>query len=397
MSNSILTPTQVTRETLRILHQKLRFIGTINRQYDKSFAEEGAKIGDSLKIRLPNQYTVTSGATMSAQDTSETSVTLQVSTQKHVGMTFTSADLTLSLDDFSKRIIEPAMAVLAASVEADALSMYKDVYNISDEDTVAFTLKSMLLGRALLLDNLTPMDDQWAGQLSTLSAVKFMDAVKGLFQDSQGIKEQYREGKIGRTSGADWYENTLLAPHTTGTAAKTTGYTVSGANQTGATMTITGGSTTFLVGDVVTLAGCYRVHPETKVSTGVLQQFVVTADSGASATSLAISPSIVITGARQNVSAAPTDTGAVVKVAAGASEIIRPDLIYHKDAFAFATADLVLPKGVHFAAREVYDGISLRVVRQYDINNDKLPCRVDILYGKKAIRPQLASRIHADG
>ena len=164
-----------------------------------------------------------------------------------------------------------------------------------------------------------------------------------------------------------------------------------------ATLTVDGGTTTFLVGDVITLAGVYRVHPETKVSTGVLQQFVVTADSGTSATSLAISPAIVATGARQNVSASPADNAAIVKVGAGANELLSGSLAFHKNAFTFATADLVMPTGVDFSARETYDGISMRVVRQYDINSDKFPTRLDILYGFKTLRPQLACRIHADG
>src|SRR6476620_11358945 len=125
MANSLLTPTAVTREALRILHQKLNFVGSITRDYDDSFAKKGAKIGDLLKIRLPNQYTVRSGATLSTQDTSETSTTLQVATQKGVDLNFTSVDLTLSLDDFSKRILNPAMAVLAAAIESDALNMRK--------------------------------------------------------------------------------------------------------------------------------------------------------------------------------------------------------------------------------------------------------------------------------
>jgi hypothetical protein len=128
MANSLLTPTAVTREALRVLHQKLNFVGSVTRDYDDSYAKTGAKIGDSLKIRLPNQYTVRSGATLSAQDTTESSVTLQVATQKGVDLNFTSVDLTLSLDDFSKRILDPAMSVLAANIEADALSMYKQVY-----------------------------------------------------------------------------------------------------------------------------------------------------------------------------------------------------------------------------------------------------------------------------
>ena len=150
MANTILTPTAVTREALRVLHQKLNFVGSITRDYDDSFAKSGAKIGDSLKIRLPNQYVVRSGATLSAQDTTETSVTLQVATQKGVDLNFTSTDLTLSLDDFSKRIIDPAMSVLAANIEYDAMNMYKDVYNSNWNGGAAATYNKVLDGRTLL-------------------------------------------------------------------------------------------------------------------------------------------------------------------------------------------------------------------------------------------------------
>lgn len=400
MSNTILTPTAVTREALRILHQKLNFVGNINRQYDDSFANAGAKIGDSLKIRLPNEYVVRTGATLSAQATTETSTTLQVATQKGVDLNFTSVDLTMSLDDFSQRILEPAMSVLAANIEADALTMYKDVYNIVDQDTTAFSWNTILSGRKLLNDNLTPMDNQRSALLSTGSSVKLVDALKGLFQDSTEISKQYKEGKMGRSAGFDFYENTLLVPHTTGTAAKTTGYTVNGAVTTnGATsVTVQTGSTTFKAGDIFTVAGCFRVHPETKVSTGVLQTFVVTADYVGGAGNLSFAPAIYTSGGRQNVTAGGMpNTGAIVKVGAGANELINADMVFHKDAFTFATADLIMPRGMDFAARQVMDGISMRVVRQYDINNDKFPCRLDVLYGYKAIRPQLAARLHADG
>lgn len=397
MANTLLTPTAVTRKALMILHQKLTFIGSINRQYDDSFAKSGAKIGDSLKIRLPNEYVVRSGATLSAQDTAETSTTLQVATQKGVDLNFTSTDLTLSMDDFASRILEPAMSVLAANIEADALTMRKDVYNIVDNDAAALTFKNMMQARQMLNDNLAPPDNNRSIILSTGHEVTLVDALKGLFNDSSNISKQYREGMMGRTAGFDFSASTQMTDHQTGTAAKTTGYLVNGATQTGAALTVDTGTTTFLAGDVITLAGVYRVHPETKVSTGVLQQFVVTANSGASATSLAISPAIVTSGARQNVSASPADNAAIVKVGAGANEMLGGSLAFHKDAFTFATADLVMPTGVDFSAREVYDGISMRVVRQYDINNDKFPTRLDVLYGFKTIRPQLACRIHADG
>lgn len=400
MPNSILTATAVTREALRVLHQKLNFIGNINRQYDDSFAKSGAKIGDSLKVRLPNQYVVRTGATLSAQDTAETSTTLQVATQKGVDLSFTSLDLTLSLDDFSKRILDPAMSVLAANIEADALTMYKDVYNVVDQDATAFTWNTVLNGRKMLNDNLAPMDNQRRALLSTGSSVKLVDALKGLFQDSGEISKQYKEGMMGRSAGFDFYENTLLVPHTTGTAAKTTGYTVNGAVTANgsAAVVVQTGTTTFKKGDVFTVAGCFRVHPETKVSTAVLQNFVVTADYAGGAGSVSFAPAIYTSGGRQNVVAAGmANSSAIVKVAAGASELINADMVFHKDAFTFATADLVMPSGVDFTAREVQDGLSMLIVRAYDINNDAFPCRLDILYGYKTLRAELASRLHADG
>jgi hypothetical protein len=389
VTNTVLTPTQVTREALRILHQKLNFIGRISRQYDDRFAQTGAKIGTSLTIRLPNEYTVTTGAVMSAQDTTETSTTLTVATQKHVAMNFTSVDLTMSLDDYSERVLEPAMSVLAANVEADALTMYKDVYNQVNNVGVAATYAKLLGVRKKLVDNLTPMDKTATMVLNTQDNVDLVDAMKGLFQPSQIIAEQMRDGSLGKTAGFEFFENTLLVKHTSGSDASA--YTVSGASQTGATITIATGTGTFKKGDIVTLAGCNRCHPESKADTGDLQQFVVTSDVAINATSLPISPSISITGARQNCVASPTSGGAVTKVG-GASAVYGISLAFHKDAFAFVSADLLMPKGVHFGAREVMDGISLRIVSQYDITNDKFPARVDVLYGFKTTRAQLACR-----
>jgi hypothetical protein len=396
MANSLLSPTAVTRKALMVLHQKLNFIGNINRQYDDSFAKSGAKIGDSLKIRLPNQYTVRTGATLSAQDTTETSTTLQVATQKGVDLNFTSADLTLSMDDFTSRILEPAMAVLASHIESDAYSMYKSVANMIDGDAAALAYDYVMQGRQRLNETLTPQDSNRVATWSPYHARKLNVDLKGLFNDSTQIAKQYREGIVGRTGGFDHYENTLVGKHTTGTAAKTTGYLSNGATQSGAAITVDTGTTSFLIGDVVTFAGVNAVHPETKADLGYLKQFVITANSGTSATSLAISPALVASGATQNASTTIADNSAIVKVGAGASETLDTSMVFHRDAFTFATADLVMPGGVDFAAREVYDGLSMRVVRQYDISNDKFPCRVDILYGYKAIRPELACRIHAD-
>ena len=394
MANTNLTIDMITNQALMILHQKLNFIGTIDRQYDSSFAKSGAKIGDTLRIRLPNEYTVRSGATLSTQDTTETSVSLPVTTQKGVDVNFSSEELTLDIDDFSKRILEPAMSVLAANVEADAISMYKDVYNFVDNAGSAMTFAKALAASGKLTDNLTPYDGRTLN-LTTQDNIDMVDALKGLFNAQDKLSSNYKEGRLaGPFAGFEGiYENTLLGNHTTGTAAATTNYLVNGADQTGATLTVDGGSTTFLDGDIITIAGVNRVHPETKADTGILQQFVVTANSGTSATSLAISPSITITGGKQNVTAAPADNAAVSKVGGGASSVFTNSMAYHKDAFTFATADLVMPKGVDMVARKVLDGVSMRIVRDYDINNDKFPCRIDILYGYAAKRPQLACRI----
>ena len=388
MANTLLTPTAVTRGALAILHQKANFIGNINRQYDDSFAKSGAKIGDSLKIRLPNQYTVRSGATLSTQDTTETSTTLQVATQVGVDLNFTSADLTLSMEDFSSRILEPAMSALAANIEATVYAgCYKAVNNMIDGDAAAMAYDYMMQGRQRMNEELAPMDGDRTAIWSPYHARKLNVDLKGLFNDSAQVAKQYREGIVGRTGGFDHYENTHVGKHTTGTAAKTTGYLSNGATQSGAAITVDTGTTSFLVGDVITFAGVNAVHPETKADLGRLAQFVVTANSGTSATSLAISPAIVATGATQNVTTTVADNSAIVKVGAGASETLDTSMVFHKNAFTFATADLVMPQGVDFAAREVLDGISMRIVRQYDIANDKFPCRLDVLYGYKAIRP----------
>ena len=394
MANSLLTPTAVTREALRILHQKLNFVGNITRDYDDSFAKSGAKIGDSLKIRQPNQYTVRSGATLSAQDTTEQSTTLQISSQKGVDVNFSSAELTLSLDDFSKRILDPAMSVLAANIEADALSMYKDVYNSVWNGGSAATYNKALDCRVKLQNALAPPSDRTM-LLDPAAMADVIKDTKSLFNDQTSIAKQFREGMVGRAAGFDWGENTLLPSHTRG--AGDTAYVVNtstGITSGTATITVATGTGSILKGDVFTVAGVYEVHPETKANTGRLQQFVCTADYAGGAGAVSVSPTPITSGALQNVVIVSAGAGKAVTISGTASTAVQTGLAFQKGAFAFATADLVMPSGVDFAAREVYDGISMRIVRAYDINNDKFPCRIDVLYGYKTLRSQLACRYH---
>ena len=394
--NTLLSPTIITREALRILHANLNFVGNINKQYDSQFANSGAspsgKIGPSLTIRMPNQYTVRTGSVLQIQDTVETSQVLTVSTQKGVDTVFSSQDLTLTIDEFSKRYLQPAMSVLATNIEADALSMIKDVYNAVDDNANALTYKDVANGRKVLNLSLAPPMDR-CGTLIPDHVVSFNDAVKGLYNPQESVSRPYLTGKIGKVQGIDFFENTVLNKFQSGTSAATTGYTVTTTNGS-ATVTLAAGSNTFKKGDIVTFSTMNAVDPETKADRGFLQPFVFTADvSGTGAAT--VSPTPVTTGAGQNVTAVGAGL-TVVKIGGGASALYSQSLFFHPEAFTFVTADLIdVSKFGAWGARQVMDGISMRIARQYDITNDNVPCRIDVLYGYKTLRPQLACRVIA--
>jgi len=399
MANTLLTPTAITKEALSVLHQKLNFIGTVNRQYDSSFAVKGAKIGNSLNIRNPAQYVVTDGVTLVEQDTTHTSQTLTVSSRKHVGMAFSSEELTMDLDNFSDLHIEPAMSVLAAKIESDVLnSVIKDVYNQVSNVGGAITAKDVGRARKALVDNLAPMGDQMYVLSNTDDNLELVDYLRAEQNDAKRTSAQNLDGYMGRRAGFNFMESTHLTRFTSGTDDGTGDYLVNGASQTGSTLTVDTGAGTFKEGDIITL-GINRVHHETKVDTGELMTFVVTADVAANATSIPISPEIVTSGARQNVSGSPADNAPVYKresdhaTAIGNAATHGMSLAYHRDAFTFATADLVLPEAATWKAREVLDGISMRIVRDYRISSDDEPCRIDVLYGFKTLRPEWAARL----
>ena len=400
MANTILTPTMVTRKALAILHSKLNFIGSINRQYDDSYAKTGAKIGSTLKVRLPNEYTVRKNANLAAQDTTESSVDLVMANQWGVDISFSSAELTLDLDDFAARVLEPAMAVLASNIEAEAIKMYADVWNTVNTAGTAqpASLADWLAARKLLNECLAPKDGNRYFCINSLAMAAIVDALKGLFNPQAAISDQFRDGVMGKAIGFTWLENDLIFRHTTGSRDNTTPVT-DGEQPDCSTLKLKSfdNDATVKKGDVFTIAGVYAVHPETKQSLGYLQQFTVTADhataSGAGTmAAMPISPALISSGAKQNISNKPASGKAITFVGDASSQYAQ-NLAYHRDAFAFVTADLEMPKGVDFAAREVYDGISMRIVRQYSISNDTFPCRIDVLFGCKAIRPQLACRV----
>lgn len=391
MANSLLSPTIITREALRILHQKANFIGSIDRQYDDRFAKTGAKIGTSLQIREPNQFTVRTGKTLDTQDVTESYQTLNVATQIGVDMNFSTADLTMTIDDFSKRYIDPAVSRLVAYVEDDAMNMADDIYQSVWQSAADLTYSDILDARTLIQNGLAPTNDRTANLNSTDTAALIKDT-KTLFNDQGAISKQYREGMIGRQAGLDFMENTQWPNHTT--ANEDGNYvcnTSTGITSGTATIALTGGSGGLSKGDVFTIGGVFRVHPESKAVTADLQQFVVTADYTSG--SVSVSPTPITSGAKQNVSISSAGSGKTVTVAGTANTAHRTNLVYQKEAFTFVTADLEMPEGVHFAARERLDNVSMRIVRQYDINNDNIPCRLDLYYGYKTIRPEFAAKI----
>lgn len=375
---------------MMVLHQMCSFVGSINMQYDDQFAKDGAKIGDSVKIRLPNEYTDGTGATITPSDTTESTVTLTVGTQRWVSMSFLASEMALSMDTFTDRVIRPAMARLAAKIEADAFSMYKDVYNQVSNLGADITFRKILEARQKLTDNLAP-DDMRRLQLCTKDNLNLVDAQKGLFHGAKQLEEQYRKGLVADdTVGfGDIYENTLIPRHTSGTDASA--YLVNGASQTGTSLIVDTGTGTLTKGDVITIAGVNRVHSESKADTGELQQFVIAVAHGGGAGTLTISPAITPTGASQNVTASPADNAAITKVG-GNGVIYNMSLAYHRDAFAIAFVDLPLAKSLEFSGRVQQDGMSLRFNRGYDITTDKFISRIDAFYGYKTIRPQLAAR-----
>lgn len=400
---AILTKEEITREAEDILHERLNFISTINRQYDASFAKKGAKIGTQLKIRLPNEYVARSGSAYSGQGHAEAAETLVVATQRGVDSEISTLDLTMSMDDFRTRVLEPQMSVLASIIENDALSMTFDVANsvgtpgTTPGSTTNQALLPWLQAKQRLEENLAP--GPFVAQINGEAATYTINGLSGLYNDARKIAKQYSEGFLLRNSGLDYYQQNKVRRLTLGTVVTATGATVNGANQGEAGTVILascGAAGTIKQGTIVQFASVYDVHPETKASYGRLKQFVVTADAtadGAGAATISISPTIVTSGAKQNVDAAIV-TGAAVTIVGTASTSYACNLAYARDAFAVAFADLEMPKGVDMAYQVSGDaGIPLRFIRWYDGDDDMWKSRFDVIYGYKTIRQQLACRI----
>jgi hypothetical protein len=398
MSNSILTIDMITRKALEILENNLVLTRNVNRQYDDSFAVEGAKIGSTLRIRLPDRALVTDGAALQVQDDNEQFTTLTVASQKHIGVNFTSAELTMQLDDFAERVLKPRISQLASSIDADVANAYKSIGNtVGTPGTTPSTSLVLLQAQQKLNENAAVMSPRYA-TVNPAANAGLVEGMKGLFNPTDTISKQFKNGMMGTgVLGFDEINmSQSIKQHTTGSRVATgNSVTTTVSSQGAASIALTIGSgLTVKQGDVFTVADCYAVNPQTRESTGSLFQFVALADATASGTAITVTVAPIYTSANAlaTVDSFPTAGKAVVFVGAASSQYAQ-NLVYHKDAITFATADLLLPMGVDMAARAVHNGISLRVVRQYDINNDRMPCRIDVLYGFNTIRPQMGCRI----
>lgn len=400
MANTLLTSTLITRESLVLLELSLGFTKNVNRNYDSKFGVEGAKIGYVVNVRKPVRYLGRTGQAAAVEAIQETTVPITLNKQFGVDLEVSSADLRLSIDDFSSRILGPAVSRIAHEVDRDGMKEYINIYNaVGTPATVPNVLTTYLAASPKLDDaGASRGDDRWM-VISSLMEVTIVGALTTLFHESAQISRQYVRGRMGRAIGYEWVMDQNVQTHTVGAYAGTP--LVNGASQTGASLITDGwssGASALNKGDVFTVADVYSVRPHTRDSTGVLQQFVVTADISDTTgdMTIPISPSITVSGPYQTVSASPANNAAITVL--GATGAVSPQgLAYCKDAFAVATADLPVPDGVDMGglASDPQLGFSVRFIRDYNIQTDQLITRLDILYGWATLRPELAVRIAA--
>lgn len=405
MANTILTINMITREAIRLWKNTNAFLKNVDMQYDDQFAKTGGKIGESLRIRLPNQFVTRTGPAASVQDTAEQSTTLVLATQKGVDVSFNTQQRAMQLDDYSKRILQPMVAYLAADVAYDLMTGVEGgvsnyVANVDGAGNVDTPTSQTFLDAGAKLDELSaPTARQWCAILDPVTMAKTVGSLTGLFNPQRQISEQYKSGMMTKDSlRLDWYSDQTVIKHTTATytviSGTNTAATVSGANQTGNTLTtsaITGG---LALGDIITVEDVNSVNRLTRQSDGTRAQFVVTAAVASGGTSIPIYPSLIPPSGGnavqyQTVNQSPPN-GSDVDVVTLPGEVYRKNIVFAPEAITMATADLEIPRGIHEGHRESTDGISMRMITAYNVQTDQMITRMDILYGYLYVKPEWA-------
>jgi len=412
MANTLLTISKITNEALMVLENELTFTGQVERKYDDQFAVVGAKIGNTVNVRRPGRFIGTTGPALNVEDFNETSVPVTLSTQFHVDTQFTTQDLALSLDAFSDRVLKPAIAAIANKVDADGLTMAKNntANTVGTAGTTPSALLTFLTAQAFLDSEGAPRDGKRSCIIEPFTSASIVDSLKGLFVPSNVIADQYKKGMMGRDSGGmNWYMDQNVVNQTYGSFAGTgaiatttaTGFLASGWASTSTVALIATGAVSLNVGDTIQIAGVFAVNPQNRAAYGTnkLRSFVVTTAAAGTGTTfnVVVSPAVITAGQFQNVSIPTTSGTAAVTFFNKTGTVSPQNLVMHKNAFTLACADLELPDGVHFAGRasDKELGLSIRVVRQYTINNDSIPTRLDVLYGWAPLYPELACRVAA--
>jgi hypothetical protein len=407
MPNVALTNSVISHEALAVLKNELSFTKKISRTYDSRFAVAGAKIGDTINVRKPPRYTVGTGAVMVPQDFVETSVPVRLDKQYHIGLTFSSVELLLDIDDFSRRVLQPAISQLANQIDYDGLQLYKTVSNyVGAPGVIPANLDVYLNAKAALSNCAAPMDAYRCMCINPNMASTIVFGLRGLIHSGSQIEKQYEKGEMGVAAGWNWIEDQNCPSHTKGVVLNGAP-TVNGANQTGSSLVTQAwaAGNTLNEGDIIQIAGVFHVNPQNRQSTGDLQPFRVTAnctaDAGGAMT-IPLDPPITPSGAFQTVTASPA-AGATITVfgtaAAGFAGISgvthREGIGFHRDAFTLACADLPVDVGGAKGTRVTDDsfGLSLRVMQQYNITTDQHLWRIDVLAGWATLRPELAVRV----
>lgn len=412
MADNLITSTEILAETMRIVHNESAFLPHINREYNDEFAKKGNKAGNTVYPRRPVQFTVRSGATANFQDVNETTEAITVEPEFGIDWDFTDYDLTLSIDKFSERYLQPAGKKLATEIDTRIASrFYKRISNFAGTPGTKPNT-ALAVGHAqAYLDNLGVPRDSRVLALEPLAMASLVDATKGLFNDSQAISKQYKTGLIKTHLGVDYQMSPNVPTHTVGALGGTP--LVNGANQgvinTGSTDNPYASTTSLVTdgwtaaagnrlkaGDIITIAGVYAVNPDNKQNLGYLRDFVVQEDVASDASgnaTVVVSPAIIAGGAYQNVTARPADNAAIT-VRTGASGAVHPqNILFHKDAFTMVTVDMDVPNGMDMADKMVVDGVSMRFVRGFDITNNKRLCRFDIMAGFGSLQRDWALRL----
>jgi hypothetical protein len=406
MSNTTLTADVVAKAALAVLDNELGWIGKIHRAHEEEFttAVNGYKKGDTIRIRRPADFTVRTSATLAAQDVIEGYTSLVVDKQYGVDFEFTSADLTLKVSDMTERIIKPAMINIKNAMAADiATHMYQNTYNwVGTAGQTINSFADFAKGPERLDEMAVPQDDR----LSILSPADYWGMVgsQTALQVQNLVNPAYRSGELGDVGGVMTYMSQVVPTHTRGTADNTTPLTDGNSQQvtydtaknTWTQTIVTDGwdsSSTLKAGDVFTIDGVFMVNPKTKESTGIAQQFVITADVTANETTtadttLTISPPIIVTGPHKTCTYSGNFDGRTITLIGN-----KQNMVFHKNAISLAVVPLELPPAAYGAARESYKGLSVRVVPVYDGTNDKSVWRLDLLYGRKLIDPRLITRL----